>query len=165
MRHLLAGDNLALCVCKIVTRSVWQHALISNRITEKNYVSNGRSESGYVFPLYLYSDVNELNLSSERYLNLKPEFLKVLSEKLALSQTGRFGMPEGVSPENILGYIYAVLYSSAYRDQYYEFLRYEFPRIPLPINLIHFRRLSALGQRLIDMHLLKNIPETASASI
>ena len=23
MRHLLAGDNLALCVCKTVTRSVW----------------------------------------------------------------------------------------------------------------------------------------------
>ena len=68
-------------------------------------------------------------------------------------------MPEGISPENILGYIYAVLYSSAYRDQYYEFLKYEFPRIPLPINLIHFRRLSALGQRLIDTHLLKNIPE------
>ena len=159
MRHFLAGDNLALCVCKTVTRSVWQHALITNQITEKNYVSNGRSESGYVFPLYLYPDANELNLSSERYLNLKPEFLKVLSEKLSLSQTTQFGMPEGISPENIIAYIYAVLYSSAYRDQYYESLKYEFPRIPLPIDFTYFRRLSALGQRLIDMHLLKNIPE------
>lgn len=159
MRHLLTGDNLALCVCKIVTRSVWQHALITNQITEKNYVSNGRSESGYVFPLYLYPDANELNLSSERSLNLKPEFLKALSEKLVLSQTGQFGIPEGISPENILAYIYAVLYSSAYRDQYYEFLKYEFPYIPLPTDLAHFRRLSGLGQRLIDMHLLKNIPE------
>ncbi len=160
MRHLLAGDNLALCVCKTVTRSVWQHALITNQITEKNYVSNGRSESGYVFPLYLYPDANELNLSSERYLNLRPEFLKALAEKLTLSQTKQFGVPEGISPENILAYIYAVLYSSAYRDQYYEFLKYEFPYIPLPIDLEHFRRLSTLGQRLIDMHLLKNIPES-----
>ncbi|MDE0012157.1 MAG: N-6 DNA methylase [Candidatus Poribacteria bacterium] len=87
MRHLLAGDNLALCVCKIVTRSVWQHALVTNQITEKNYVSNGRSESGYVFPLYLYPDANELNLSSERPLNLKPEFLKALSKKLVLCQS------------------------------------------------------------------------------
>ncbi len=158
MRHLLAGDNLALCVCKTVTRSVWQHALITNQITEKNYVSNGRSESGYVFPLYLYPNTNELNLSSERYLNLKPEFLKVLSEKLSLSQTGKFGMPEGISPENILGYIYATLYSSVYRELYYEFLKYEFPRIPLPIDLEHFHRLSTLGQKLIDMHLLKNVP-------
>ena len=158
MRHLLAGDNLALCVCKTVTRSVWQHALITNQITEKNYVSNGRSESGYVFPLYLYPNTNELNLSSERYLNLKPEFLKVLSEKLSLSQTGKFGMPEGISPENILGYIYAILYSSVYRELYYEFLKYEFPRIPLPIDLEHFHRLSTLGQKLTDMHLLKNVP-------
>ena len=159
MRHLLAGDNLALCVCKTVTRSVWQHALITNQITEKNYVSNGRSESGYVFPLYLYPDARGLNLSTEPYLNLKPEFLRALSERLELSQTGQFGMPEGISPENILAYIYAVLYSPVYRERYYEFLKYGFPRIPLPIDLEHFRRLSALGQRLIDMHLLKNIPE------
>lgn len=159
MRHLLVGDNLALCVCKTVTRSVWQHALITNQITEKNYVSNGRSESGYVFPLYLYPDANRLNLSSECYLNLNPEFLKALSEKLTLSQTKQFGVPEGISPENILAYIYAVLYSSAYREQYYEFLKYEFPRIPLPIDLEHFVDLATLGQRLIDIHLLKHIPE------
>ena len=158
MRHLLEGDNLALCVCKTVTRSVWQHALITNQITEKNYVSNGRSESGYVFPLYLHIDADGLDLSMERYPNLKPEFLRALSEKLALSQKGQFGMPEGISPENILAYIYAVLYCPAYRERYYEFLKYGFPRIPLPINLEHFRRLSTLGQRLIDMHLLKKVP-------
>ena len=95
----------------------------------------------------------------ECYPNLKPEFLRALSKKLALSQKGQFGMPEGISPENILAYIYAVLYSPAYRERYYEFLKYGFPRIPMPINLEHFRRLSTLGQRLIDMHLLKNVPK------
>ena len=158
MRHFLVGDNIALCVCKTVTRSVWQHALITNQITEKNYVSNGRSESGYVFPLYLYPDADGLNLSTERYLNLKPEFLRALSEKLALPQSGQLGMPEGISPENILAYIYAVLYSPSYREHYYESLKYGFPRIPLPIDLEHFRRMSTFGQRLIDMHLLKNVP-------
>ena len=111
MHHFLAGNNLALCVCKNVTRSVWQHALITDQITEKNYVSNGRSESGYVFPLYLYPNAGRFDLSEGRDLNLKPEFLKVLSDKLALAQNGQFGMPEGISPENILAYIYAVLYS------------------------------------------------------
>ena len=159
MRHLLVGDNLALCVCRIVTNPVWQHTLITNQITEKNYVSNGRSESGYVFPLYLHIDADGLDLSMECYPNLKPEFLRALSKKLALSQKGQFGMPEGISPENILAYIYAVLYSPAYRERYYEFLKYGFPRIPMPINLEHFRRLSTLGQRLIDMHLLKNVPK------
>ena len=158
MRHFLAGNNLALCVCKTVTRSVWQHVLITDQITEKNYVSNGRSESGYVFPLYVYPDGDQLDLSTESSPNLKPEFLKRLSEKLVLTQTGQFGMPEGISPEDILAYIYSVLYSPVYREDYYEFLKYGFPRIPLPIDLEHFRRLSKLGQRLIDMHLLKNVP-------
>ena len=161
MRHFLTGNNLALCVCKTVTKSVWQHALITNQITEKNYVSNGRSESGYVFPLYLYPDADGLNLSTERYLNLKPEFLTALSEKLTLRQSGQFGMPEGISPENILAYIYAVLYTPAYRERYYEPLKYGFPRIPLPIDLEHFRRLSILGQKLIDLHLLKTVPESS----
>ena len=158
MRHLLAGDNLALCVCRIVTSTVWQHALITNQITEKNYVSNGRSESGHVFPLYLYPDAAGFDSSMERSLNLKPAFLSALSKKLRLPQTGQFGMPEGISPENILAYIYAVLHSRAYRERYYEFLKYGFPRIPLPSDIAHFRRLSTLGQRLIDMHLLKNVP-------
>ena len=161
MRHFLTGNNLALCVCKTVTKSIWQHALITNQITEKNYVSNGRSESGYVFPLYLYPDADGLNLSTERYLNLKPEFLTALSEKLTLQQSGQFGMPEGISPENILAYIYAVLYTPAYRERYYEPLKYGFPRIPLPIDLEHFRRLSILGQKLIDLHLLKTVPESS----
>ena len=67
-------------------------------------------------------------------------------------------MPEGISPENILAYIYAVLHSPTYRERYYEFLKYGFPRIPLPNDIAHFRRLSTLGQRLMDMHLLKNVP-------
>jgi len=50
------------------------------------------------------------------------------------------------------------MYSPAYRERYYEFLKYGFPRIPMPLDLEHFRRLSKIGQRLIDIHLLKNVP-------
>ena len=35
------------------------------------------------------------------------------------------------------------------------FLKYGFPRIPLPRDIEHFRKLSALGGELIDWHLLK----------
>ena len=52
-----------------------------------------------------------------------------------------------------------MLYSPTYRDRYYEFLRYDFPRIPLPQNTDHFHTLAELGQELIDLHLLKNIPQ------
>ena len=154
MRHL-RKDNLALCVCRIVSNPVWQHALITDKITENRYVSNRGSESGHVFPLYLYPDSEELELVTERSINLKPDFLKALSERFGLPQTAPSGLPQGVSPEEILAYIYAILYSPIYRERYYAFLQYGFPRIPLPRDVEHFRKLSALGQELIDWHLLK----------
>ena len=156
MPHL-RKENLALCVCRVVKSPMWQHALITDKITENVYISNRDSESGHVFPLYLYPNPEELGISTERSLNFKPAFLTALSEALALPQTAPFNLPEGVSPEEILAYIYAILYSPKYRERYYEFLKYDFPRIPLPRDIEHFRTLAALGQRLIDCHLLRDI--------
>ena len=68
------------------------------------------------------------------------------------------GLPQGVSPEEILAYIYAILYSPTYCELYYEFLKYDFPRIPLPSDIEHFRELSTLGGELINWHLLKASP-------
>ncbi len=155
--HHLQKENLALSVCRVVTSPIWRHALVTDKITEKCYISNRGSESGHVFPLYLYPSPDELELSTERSLNLKPAFLAALSETLALPQTAPFGLPEGVSAEAILAYIYAVLYSPTYRERYYEFLKYGFPRIPLPTDIEYFRKLSTLGQSLIEWHLLKDV--------
>jgi predicted helicase len=129
--------------------------LITDKITENRYVSNRGSESGHVFPLYLYPDSEELELVTERSLNLKPDFLKAFSERIGLPQTAPSGLPQGVSPEETLAYIYAILYSPIYRERYYAFLQYGFPRISLPRDIEHFHKLSALGQELIDWHLLK----------
>ena len=155
MPHLLF-ENMALCVCRIVKSPVWQHALITDKITENSYISNKTSESGHVFPLYLYPSIEEMEISTERSLNFKPAFLSALSEALELPQAAPFNLPEGVSPEEILAYIYAILYSPTYRERYYEFLKYDFPRIPLPEDIEQFRTLAALGQRLMDWHLLKD---------
>ena len=157
MRHLHCDTNLAICVCRIVKSPVWQHVLVTDKITEKCYISNITSESGHVFPLYLYPDPEGLQLSTERSLNFKSDFLTAISEVLGLPQTTPFNLPEGVSPEDILAYIYAGLYSPTYRERYYDFLRYDFPRIPMPQDIDQFRTLSTLGQRLMDWHLLKDV--------
>ena len=129
MPHLLA-QNLALCVCRIVKGPVWQHALITDKITENCYISNRTSESGHVFPLYLYQNPDAPDLLTERHLNLNRAFLKKLSERFTLPLAGPLGLPQGVSPEEILAYIYAILYSPTYREFYNEFLKYGFPRHP-----------------------------------
>ena len=156
MPHLL-NENIALCVCRIVKGGKqWQHVLISDEITENCYLSSGSSESAHVFPLYIYDNPNASGMSAERNLNLNPDFLKVLSEKFALPQITSSKPPQGVSPEEILAYIYAVLHSPTYRKQYYELLKYGFPRIPLPRDIENFHKLAELGQHLINWHLLKD---------
>ena len=155
--HLLAKDNIALCVHCGIRSPIWQHALVTNRISEKSYISNRSEPTAHVFPLYLYPNPDELELATECSLNLKPAFLEALAGTLGLSQTGAFRTPEGISPEEILGYMYAVLYSPTYRERYYEFLKYDFPRIPLPTDIEYFRKLSELGQSLINWHLLKDV--------
>ncbi len=156
MRHM-RKENLALCVHRGIKSPIWQHALVANQISEKSYVSNRGEPTAHVFPLYLYPNAEELGVSTERSLNFKPAFLTAISEALELPQTAPFNLPKGVSPEDILAYIYAVLYSPIYRERYYEFLKYDFPRIPMPQDIHQFRTLATLGQCLIDWHLLKDV--------
>ncbi len=157
MHHLLTGENLALCTHRIIrSATTWQHVLVTDGITDGNCISN-RDGPTHVFPLYLYPNPEELGLETERSLNFKPAFLIALSEALGVPQVEPFSLPEGVSPEAVLAYIYAVLYSPTYRKRYYDFLKYDFPRIPLPQDIEQFCTLAALGHRLIDLHLLKDV--------
>jgi predicted helicase len=55
-----------------------------------------------------------------------------------------------------LAYAYAILHSAAYRARYTEFLKIDFPRLPLTGNLTLFRELSRLGGELVALHLLES---------
>ena len=70
MRHM-RKENLAICVCRIVKSPLWQNILITDKITDKSYISNRTSESTYVFPLYLYPNPEELGILTERSLNFQ----------------------------------------------------------------------------------------------
>ena len=152
--HLFAKENNALCVCRGSGMSVWHHVLVTDNITDAAYISNKGSPT-HVFPLYLYAYPNseELELSGYRWVNLNPEFLKALAEKLGRPRSAQFALAYGISPEDILAYIYAVLHSPAYRERYAEFLKYGFPRIPLPTDMAQFQKRVGFGHTLIDVHL------------
>jgi len=49
-------------------------------------------------------------------------------------------------------YAYAVFHSPAYRERYAEFLRADFPRLPLTSNFELFRSLAGFGGELVDLH-------------
>jgi predicted helicase len=59
-------------------------------------------------------------------------------------------------PIDILDYIYAVLHSPGYRENYKEFLKIDFPRVPYPKDAVTFWELVALGGELRQIHLLES---------
>ncbi len=60
------------------------------------------------------------------------------------------------SPEDVFQYIYAVLHSPSYRSRYAEFLKIDFPRIPLPGGPEVFDALVPLGGELVALHLMES---------
>jgi len=63
---------------------------------------------------------------------------------------------KGLTPEDIFHYAYAVFHSPCYRGRYAEFLKIDFPRLPLVGNLEMFRKLAQLGADLVALHLLES---------
>ena len=61
-----------------------------------------------------------------------------------------------LTPEEIVYYIYAVLYSPPYRKRYEEILKIDFPSVPLTKDYKKFKNLSELGKELVELHLLKH---------
>ena len=87
--------------------------------------------------------------------NLSTEFLKLLSSRLRLSE-GLDGLPKGVIGEQVFHYAYAVFYSPGYRSRFAEFLKIDFPRLPLTGDLELFRALAGLGGELVALHLIES---------
>jgi predicted helicase len=102
---------------------------------------------GFNLPLYIYPE-NET--TQDRKPNFSPEFITALKSKLGYIPTA----------ENIFYYIYAVFHSPQYRQRYSQFLKIDFPRLPLTSNNELFNQLVIKGEKLVNLHLMKNLPPT-----
>jgi predicted helicase len=115
-------------------------------------------ERTYLFPLWLYPDEASADLLDEKEPrpNLSSGFLKAVATQLQLRQEGRHSLPSGLTPEDIFHYAYAVFHSPGYRSRYAEFLKIDFPRLPLTSSLDLFRALAKLGGELVALHLMES---------
>ena len=151
MRHMLAGDNLAL----IATRQAsvdfgYSHVLASKSVVDNRCVYSSRGIM-FLIPLYLYPTADRSDLfanlePSDRQPNLNPDLVAALTDAYA----------RGPLPEDIYHYVYAILYAPVYREKYVEFLRREFPRVPFTADRGLFDEIASLGARLTELHLLRS---------
>jgi len=162
---LLEDEMLSINTSRIVQRqSNFTDVLISNQLTDAHYSTGGN----YVFPIYVYPNLDNKDLFSEHETgekkpNIKPELFEMLNKNYSTSPFSSLSLPrrgiEGevtVTPEEIFYYIYAVLYSNTYRTKYAEFLKIDFPRVPFTKDYKLFIQLGKLGKQLADLHLLKS---------
>jgi hypothetical protein len=90
--------------------------------------------------------------------NLNPEFIADLEKRLGLSfaSDGKGDLKVAFGPEDVFDYIYAIFHSPTYRSRYAEFLKSDFPRVPLTSDVKLFRALCAKGAELVALHLLES---------
>lgn len=130
-------QNIALVTCRVVNGQ-WRHVFVTNRMSDDSFVSNRTKERGFIFSIYF------------------GDSMESISQKFRTFIDGRYHHHYG--PEEVIGYIYAVLHAPSYRTRYAELLRLDFPRIPFPEKPAHFEALSALGWALVQVHLLRELP-------
>ncbi len=137
MKHFLADDeNLGLVTTRLQKSN--PGAFISeSMVTHKVFNSY---DSNSIFPLWLTHE------DGERSSNLRVAEVKRLCARLS----------EIPSPEDLLDYIYGVLWSPSYRLQNAERMQVGFPRVPVIASDQEFSRIAALGRQLRLVHLMKS---------
>jgi hypothetical protein len=162
MRHMLAGGNIGLISTR-QTRDKWD--VLATRL-----ICGHKACSAYdintLFPLYVYPNGELIFLShwppgkDGRRPNLSPDFVEALAEKLGLRfiPDGEGDLKKTFGSDDLFHYVYAVFHCPTYRARYAEFLKIDFPRLPLTADKALFASLAGLGRELVGLHLLEKVP-------
>ena len=147
MRHIINRENIGLAFTRQNSGvDIFHHCLVSKFIIDGGITNSWT----YIAPLYLYEEnfAGEFKLDSSCKPNWTDSFKEFLKNYIS------------DNPKEIFNYIYAILYSPTYRENYKEDLKYDYPRIPFTNDKNIFDRLQKLGGELIDLHLLKKVPQS-----
>lgn len=164
-KHLLLTPNIALIVkrSRMINVDYFCHICVVKCLPDLNYLG----DQSYFAPLYSVISDGEgiLKFAGDKGGNERHRVHNI-SVKLVNRLVDSYGLTfrdDGVGdlhatfgPEDILHYAYSVLHSPDYRSRYAEFLKIDFPRLPLTRSLKLFQKLARLGGQLIALHLLES---------
>lgn len=133
------------------------HLQIHNHAYDKDSIA--KSKVGEIMDCHDSTSVESRN-DADWIENFTPEFRNFIDTKYQWNDkeikdySSFFQEDCTLTPAAILGYIYAVLFHKDYREKYIDFLKIDFPKIPFVKSKEKFLTLSALGQELINTHLM-----------
>jgi len=168
MNNLFEKNNLGLIANRQIRDNDIRHAWVSREIVDFHVLQTANA-SAYLFPLYIKNNSENLNqqfldnssltkYKNNRIPNLDRNFTINLQSILNLRfvSDGHGDLKSTFGPEDIFHYIYSIFHSPTYRKRYAEFLKIDFPRVPLTSNVELFRKLCFLGEELVALHLLES---------
>lgn len=132
-----------------------KHSYYSNVYVTRHIADRDCLEKANVAPLYTVAggDLVAARPSS----NLSSHAVEAVAKiGLQCKQAARGDLTRSCGVEDFISYVYAVLHSGDYRRRYADFLKIDFPRIPLPESVELFRELITIGHELLQLHLLES---------
>lgn len=155
MRHLLAGDNIALLVSRAIPMNQNFDRVLATRC-----IADGGAIGGHAYVLPLYLDGEEMGENGGRRAvrrpNIDPDAAAALLRGTGLRYSEAETGGKHVGPRALFDYAYAALHGPAYRKRFAECLRIDFPHIPPPGGAARFRALAGQGAKLRELHLLES---------
>lgn len=146
MSHMEIPDNISIAVTNgFNLAGDYKHVFCHQGLCDYSLVSTGPGEICQVFPLMLRE--GGMALEDGRNYNFDQDLYSRFADLVG---------KENISPMSLFNYIYGVLHCPSYRSVYRDFLRIDFPRIPWPASLEEFQSISAKGNELINLHLMKS---------
>lgn len=161
--------NLSLVFHRGDPTGLLTHFFVTDKIVDIHSLATAHGNA-YVAPLYLYPSISDPNLfenekldtpRSSKSSNLSPKFITDFSARLKLKfvMDGYGNLQSTFGSEDVFHYAYAIFYSPTYRSRYAEFLKIDFPHLPLTSDVNLFRSLCALGKELVTLHLMESLPK------
>lgn len=166
MRHL-RDDNFGLVLTRQLSSTAFYHAFVTTEIIDGNTISLRTKEYNYLFPLYLYPN-GETEMQGElvphengRRPNLAVDFVREFAATLGLDfvPDGRGNLKKTFGPEDLFHYAYAIFHAPSYRERYAQFLKLDFPRLPIIRDKRLFKCLAECGAKLVGFHTMREIAE------
>ncbi|MCY4082057.1 MAG: N-6 DNA methylase [Caldilineaceae bacterium] len=162
MSHMLRGENLGLMFMRqVALQDDYTHFGVSRSMADNRAFYSNKGIKSFA-PLYIYTseeeNMSDLYAPTKKQPNLATEFTRELGRFIDLNfiGDGEGDLSETFGPEDAFHYIYAVFHSPTYRKRYDQFLRADFPRVPIISDSRQFPKLVGLGRQLTQLHLMES---------
>lgn len=123
------------------TKNEFSMVFVSDMIIDNGLTAAQQAGIASVAPLYIAPN----DLVKEWTPNFNKEYFDKLTQNLKTKP----------SPIEIFDYCYGVLYDPTYREKYNEFLKRDYPRVPIIENETMFAKYKTAGEKLRQLHLMQ----------